>query len=316
MRVRDVVSFFAFGAIVVFVLGYLGSLGVRIHPPRERTNLSMNVSDINGLVVGSNVLLRGVPVGKVRKIDATVNSASVDFYVDSRYPIPVDSEIRLESLSALGESYIGLRPRTDRGPMLQDGQRIATEAVTQPASISELATSVVRVLNQLEPGALERIIGEVDTALPEPLTVLPNLARAGTLLRNTASEKRGEGRELLDNFQTLLRNAGFVGPVLDNLGPPVVELAKGVQGQWRHLPILFDRGEPRNIHDFHHFLNRIQNFLDDRGPDLKVLGDAALPKLNAISGALMNFDTGQLLGNVLDAVPPDGVITLRVIPQG
>lgn len=38
-----------------------------------------------------------------------------------------------------------------------------------------------------------------------------------------------------------------------------------------------------------------------------------LPKLNAIAAALMNFDTGQILDNLLAAVPPDGTITLRVI---
>ena len=67
MRARDVVSFAAFAAIIVFVLGYFATLGIRVKPPAERTNLSMDVADINGLEVGSNVLLRGVPIGKVTK---------------------------------------------------------------------------------------------------------------------------------------------------------------------------------------------------------------------------------------------------------
>jgi hypothetical protein len=59
---------------------------------------------------------------------------------------------------------------------------------------------------------------------------------------------------------------------------------------------------------------RIQALLDDRGGDLKVLGEAFQPKLNAIAGALMNFDTGQILDHFLDQVPADGTITLRVRP--
>ena len=58
----------------------------------------------------------------------------------------------------------------------------------------------------------------------------------------------------------------------------------------------------------------IQNLLDDRGGDLKVLGEAFQPKLNAIAASLMNFDTGQLLDNLLRAVPADGTITLRIKP--
>jgi hypothetical protein len=47
------------------------------------------------------------------------------------------------------------------------------------------------------------------------------------------------------------------------------------------------------------------------------LGEALLPKLKGIAGALMNFDTGQILSNFLASVPPDGAITLHVtIPPG
>ncbi|KUH85963.1 MULTISPECIES: MlaD family protein [unclassified Mycobacterium] len=314
MRIRDVISFAVFGAIIVLVLGYFATLGIRVKPPPDRINLSMEAADLNGLVVGSNVLLRGVPVGKVTATGATVQAATVEFYVQDRYRIPVGSEVRLENLSALGESYISLLPHSEEGPILQDGQSIATEQVTQPASISELANSVVRVLNQLNPEELERILGELDAALPDPAVTLPNISRASILLRNTAADMRGRGRVLLENFQSLLRNAEWVGPVLFELDPIIRDLGLSIQDLYRHIPGMMHRGEPENVMNFYHFLQRVQKFLDDRGPDLKVFGDALQPKLNLIAGALMNLDTGQLLDNMLATVPPDGTITLRVIP--
>jgi hypothetical protein len=63
-------------------------------------------------------------------------------------------------------------------------------------------------------------------------------------------------------------------------------------------------------------LARVQNFLDTRGPDLKVYAEAFMPQIQNISGALMNFDTGQLLSNMLDSVPEDGTITLHVTTPG
>ena len=141
LRLRDVVSFLAFGAIIVFVLGYFATLGLRVNLPSDRTNLSMNVPDTNGLVVGSNVLLRGVPVGKVTGASASIQAATVDFYVEGQYRIPVDTEVRLENLSALGESYVGLVPHGDGGQVLQNGQRISTERET---AIVE-ATSVILI---------------------------------------------------------------------------------------------------------------------------------------------------------------------------
>jgi phospholipid/cholesterol/gamma-HCH transport system substrate-binding protein len=314
LRLRDVMSFLAFGAIVVFVLGYFATLGLRIEPPTDRTNLSMNVPEINGLVVGSNVLLRGVPVGKVTGTGTSIQAATVDFYVDGQYRIPLDTEVRLENLSTLGESYIGLVPNSDGGQVLTNGQRISTERVVQPPSISELATSVTRVLDQMDPESLKRVINESDAALPDPSTVLPNLSRASVLLNNTVSDMNGRGRLLLGNFQALLANAEWVNPVLISLTPRLREIGRGIQDFYKHAPILARRGEPNNVINLNKLVDRIQNLLDDRGGDLKVVGEAFQPKLNAIAASLMNLDTGQLLDNYLQAVPADGTITLRVKP--
>lgn len=313
LRSRDVMSFMAFGAIIVFVLGYFAVQGVRIKPPSDRTNLSMEVPDINGLVVGSNVLLRGVPVGKVTGITTAIEAATIEFYVAGQR-VPADSEVRLENLSALGESYIGLLPHSDSGRVLQNGERISREQVIPQPSVSELATSVTRVLQQMDPEALKRIINEFDTALPDPSAVLPNLTRASVLLNNTVNEMNGRGRLLLGNFETLLKNAEWVNPVLLSLAPNVREVGRGVQDLLKNFPIIMHNGGAGDIQSLNDFVTRIQNLLDDRGGDLKVLGEAFQPKLNAIAASLMNFDTAQLLDNFLQQVPADGTITLRVTP--
>jgi phospholipid/cholesterol/gamma-HCH transport system substrate-binding protein len=314
VRVRDLMSFLAFGVIILLVLGYFTMKGVRVSPPSDRTNLSMEVSDINGLVVGSNVLLRGVPVGKVTKTGTDIEAGTVEFYVEGQHRIPVDTEVRLENLSALGESYIGLVPKSDGGRVFQNGERITTEQIAPQPSISELATSVTRVLQQMDPGALQRVIAESDTALPDPNVVLPNLARASVLLNNTVNEMNGRGRLLIRNFQTLLQNAEWVNPALLSVSPSILGVGAGIQDLYKHLVILQHRGEPKNTSNLNNLVARIQAFLDERGSDLKVIGEAFQPKLNAIAASLMNFDTGQLLDNFLATVPADGTITLRVTP--
>jgi phospholipid/cholesterol/gamma-HCH transport system substrate-binding protein len=316
MRLRDLASFGAFAVMIALAVGYIGSLGIRLGPPPQRTNVSMSVADINGLVVGSNVLLRGVPVGKVSKITSSVKDATVDFYIDGRYRIPVDSDVRLDNLSALGESYIGLVPRRDDGPTLRDGQRIATEKVIQPPSISELTTSVVRVVNQLDPGALERIIAEADTALPDPNSVLPNLSHASKLLRITAADMHGRGSALLDNFQTLLRNAGWLGPVLADNTPQIRATGDNLQHALMSSFGIVNAGAPQTLYLTMRYLDRILRFLDNNAGDLQVLGEAFLPHMKGIAGALLNFDPSQILASFLATLPEDGAITLHVaIPQ-
>jgi phospholipid/cholesterol/gamma-HCH transport system substrate-binding protein len=314
IKVRDVISYSVFAAIIAVVLGYFATLGLRVYAPSDRTNLSMDVPDVNGIVVDSNVLLRGAPVGKVTNTKTSVQASTIDFYVDGRYHIPVDTEVRLENLSALGESYIEFVPRSDGGPMLKDNQRISAKSVVQPPSISELATSVVRILHQLDPDALKRIISESNAALPDPTTALPNLSRASTLLNNLVSGMNGQGRALLSNFQALLRNAEWVNPDLTILAPQVMAIGEHGQDFFKHLPIEMSRDEPEATNNLNKLLARIQTLLDERGGDLKVLGEAFQPKLNTIAGALMNVDTGQILDHFLQQVPADGTITLRVKP--
>ena len=314
IKVRDVVSYAVFAIIVAIVLFYFSTLGLRVGAPSDRTNLSMDVPEINGLVPDSNVLFRGVPVGKVTKTSTALNAASIEFWVEGQYKIPVDTHFELQNLSALGESYVELVPRSEGGPLLKNNQHISTESVVAPASISELATTATRILNQLEPGALQRIITEADAAFPDPVRVLPNLSRATTLFNNMLNGLNGEGRALLDNFGTLIQNSAWINPDLTAVTPYVKSTGVYWQDFFKHLPILFSRDQPEGIIELNNLVARVQGLLDTSGGDLKVLGEAFQPKLNTIAATLMNFDSGQILDNFLNQVPADGMITLRVRP--
>jgi hypothetical protein len=147
--------------------------------------------------------------------------------------------------------------------------------------------------------------------------VLPNLSRASTLLRDTANSMQGRGSAMLTNFQTLLQNAGFVGPILSEISPGLLATGTPLYRLfWAAYHVVTDTGAPESIKNFGRLLARVQNFLDTRGPDLKVYAEAFMPQIQNISGALMNFDTGQLLSNMLDSVPEDGTITLHVTTPG
>lgn len=303
-------SFAAFGVLIAVAASYISGLGIRVGLPPNRTDLSMQVADISGLEVGSKVLLRGVQVGRISGIKSAIDAATIDFYIGDRFNVPVDTDVSLENLSALGESYVNLVPRTEGGPMLQSGHRIAT--VTQPASVSELATSVVRVLNQLDPVALDRIIGEVDAALPPPSSVLPNLSRTSMLLRNTAADMHGRGRDLLDNFQTLLANADWVGPLIADLSGQLYGYNPHLRDLFATFPPLIETGHPEPMYKFDAFLGRIQGLLDTSAVDFKVIGDRFKPHIVAIGGSLLNFDTAQIFANMLATIPEDGAVQLHV----
>ncbi|OBH05885.1 MlaD family protein [Mycobacterium sp. E1747] len=316
--VAALTSVIVFIAMIAVFIVYCLSLGVRPGKPKNRTELSIVAPDISNLVVGSNVLFRGVPIGHVTGIEASTKAATINFYVDGQYKVPVDSDIRFDNLSALGEAYIEVEPRSSGGPSYQNGQRIASESLKQPPSISELAASVTRVLNQLDPDQLSRIVGQADTALADPKSVLPNWSRTNLLLRNITLDFHGQGREVVDNAQVLLRNAGFVGPALAATIDPLRALGPSLGGPPMDDVWLFGYSLlPMDFLQFGGLLDRIQKFLDDRGPDLRVLGEATSENMNLIADALTNLDGNQLMSRLLATVPADGVIDLHVqVPKG
>lgn len=313
MKFRHLLSFLVFFLMVASAVYYIGAFGVRIGAPNDRVNVSMTVADANGLVADSNVLLRGVPVGKITGIRSSVDGATIDFYIDKKFPVPRDSEVRLENLSALGESYIGLVPRTTSGPMLTDGQRVGTEDIKAPASISQLAASVGHLLSEMDPGELSRLVDEADRALPDEETVLPNLARASTLLRNTVASMDGQGSTVLANFQTLLQNADWAGPAIAEISDPVLQSGNYLGGLLEVSIFAFNAtGPPFGFKYLGEYLDLFQHFLDTRAPDLKIVAQTLAPNVEGIAASLMNFDTGQILSNMLDAIPEDGVVTLHL----
>jgi ABC-type transporter Mla subunit MlaD len=317
MNFKSVVTFVAFIAMIGSFIAFVSNLGVRISPPDNRINMSMSVPTINNMELDARVLLRGIPVGKITGLDATPESGTIRFYVDGQYKIPQDSEVRLENLSALGESYIEIEPRTGDGPYWKDGQSLATEAVKKPHSISELGASVTRVLTEMNPDELSRVVAEADAALPDPNAVLPNLANASLLLRNTVADLHGQGRDVLRNIETLLRNASWVGPVLADAAPSFGQIGQGVHATAANAAhIALATEQPTATYVFGKLLQRIQKLLDDRGSDIRVLTEPLMPSFKAIAGSLGSIDTAQILSNLIASVPEDGAIELHVAGSG
>jgi hypothetical protein len=138
------------------------------------------------------------------------------------------------------------------------------------------------------------------------------------LLLNTTADFKGQGRELLDNFQVLLQNAGFVGPALAGAAPGFRDLAPPLRVVWNGsvAPVGLMLS-PEGILDFAALLTRFQKFLDDRGSDLRILGEATSANVKLIASALKNFDSSQILANLLATVPENGAIDLHMaVPQG
>src|SRR5208337_3092122 len=83
----------------------------------------------------SNVTYRGVQIGKVTEIGLTPHGAKATLTIDTSPKIPADLQAEVRSISAVGEQYVDLRPRTDSPPYLHDGSVITKDHATLPQPI-------------------------------------------------------------------------------------------------------------------------------------------------------------------------------------
>src|SRR6202020_534568 len=97
-----------------------------------RMTVTLELPASGGLYRFSNVTYRGVQVGKVTSLALTDTGAEATLSLGTSPKIPADLKAEVRSVSAVGEQYVDLRPRTDSGPYLRDGSVIPADATTIP----------------------------------------------------------------------------------------------------------------------------------------------------------------------------------------
>ena len=84
-----------------------------------RITVKLELPATGGLYRSANVTYRGVQVGKVTAVALTADGAEATLSLGTSPKIPADLQAEVRSVSAVGEQYVDLRPRTDSPPYLQ-----------------------------------------------------------------------------------------------------------------------------------------------------------------------------------------------------
>jgi virulence factor Mce-like protein len=107
-----------------------------------RITVTMQLPAGGGLYRFSNVTYRGVQVGKVTAVDLTRDGAVATMSLASSPRIPADLKADVRSVSAIGEQYVDLRPRTDSAPYLDNGSVIPVTATSIPQPTGPLLDKI------------------------------------------------------------------------------------------------------------------------------------------------------------------------------
>ncbi len=132
-----------------------------------------------GIYPNANVTYRGVQLGKVTGVRLAGDGVDVEMRLDSGRKIPVDTDAEIHSVSAIGEQYVDLIPRTTSGPNLTDGSRIPTEHTRTPKQIAGVLDDLNGLLSSVPKDSLSTVLDEAEQAFQG---IGPDLQR---LLANT-----------------------------------------------------------------------------------------------------------------------------------
>lgn len=177
--------------------------------------LSVVFPSVSGVDVGTPVQMAGVEIGAVDLIELTpANRALVVLKVKEGRRIPRGSQVRIASVSMLGDKYIEVLPGPSSAPDLKPG---STLVGIPPFNLEDLLPQVSRVLERVDS------VGASVQDLVSDQSIRGNLAKA----MSNANLAAAAGLQLVSNLQMMVRsNQDEVNTITSNLAAASADIAR------------------------------------------------------------------------------------------
>lgn len=202
-------SWLSAGALILTLVvasAYLFLGALRVNPLASNLSITIELPDSAGLLPNQDVTLRGVPIGRVERLDITPVGVNAVVKVSSTVPIPESSDVRVSGLSPAGEQYVDFAAESDAGPYLSDGAVIAAGRATVPVSLAELLANADGALAQVDTSKIELIKRELSLSEAGPQK-LADIIDGGTFLLSTLDSVLPETTSVLRTSRVVLTMA-------------------------------------------------------------------------------------------------------------
>ena len=203
----------------------------------DRTSVVLNAGTLgNAIQTGSDVKLRGVPVGTVDAIEPTATGARLTLALEPgvAQTLPADTTARLLPKTLFGERYVSL-VAAGRGEGLRAGAEIQQDSSAEAVELQELFDEMLPMLQALQPEKLTATLGELAAMLRGQGTAIGDsmaawndyLAKLNPLVPQMADDLGALGRvatqyadampDLLDALDTMTTTAATMVDQRDQL---------------------------------------------------------------------------------------------------
>ena len=146
-----------------------------------RTHLTAYFDNTNGIYVGDSVVILGVSVGKIEKIEPQPDRVKVSFWYADKYKAPADAKAVILSPSLVTVRALQLTPAYNGGPAMRDHSEIPQNRTAVPVEWDDFRQQLEKLTQTLQPtqpGGVSTLGAFVNTAAD-------NLRGQGPDIRNT-----------------------------------------------------------------------------------------------------------------------------------
>lgn len=146
MKMKNSPLYVSIGLFLIIGLGCTAYLAMVLANTtlfaRDAYTITAKFTAVNGLRVGSNVEISGVPVGKVSAIslEQTLYQAEVAMQINNGVLIPADSTAAIKTSGLIGDKYVSITPGGDENGLENKGVILDTQGAID---IEELISKYV-----------------------------------------------------------------------------------------------------------------------------------------------------------------------------
>ena len=207
VRVQLIIfAFLTVIGLVVMATQYVGApalLGI------GRYAVTVQLPTTGGLYPYANVTYRGTTVGEVKSVTLTPDGVNAELSIDSAHDIPADLDAQVKSVSAIGEQYVDLIPRSPAGAdlagsKLAGGEVIPISHTSVPQDVGPMLDQADRLLESISDTRLETVVDESFKAFNGTGPELQQLIDSTRLFVQEADANSEQTTLLIDQLGPLL----------------------------------------------------------------------------------------------------------------
>lgn len=156
-----------------------------------------------GIFSNAEVTYRGVPVGRVGKMELTQDGVDVTLDINSRGPkIPASAVAVIANRSAIGEQFVDLQPPTSNGPYL--GRNSVITEYKLPPVLQDVMTDTIALTESVPVEDLTTVVHELGLAFNGQAENMDRLIDSLMTLSKSGYDNIGETISLLQNSNVVL----------------------------------------------------------------------------------------------------------------